>query len=146
MSGTVYGDCEEVCVGAYLFTTKKGCCDDEQSIRQMLKKKIKEMYPNMTVVQFGSGREFLLSDYNPDILLLDIQMPGENGMETAKEFRIKRKKSILIFVTALEEYVFDAFDVGVFHYLVKPMSNSLASYIKNRSMVRMNILIKIIIR
>lgn len=85
MSGTVYGDCEEVCVGAYLFTTKKGCCDDEQSIRQMLKKKIKEMYPNMTVVQFGSGREFLLSDYNPDILLLDIQMPGENGMETAKE-------------------------------------------------------------
>lgn len=49
-------------------------------------------------------------------------------------------------MTALEEYVFDAFDVGVFHYLVKPMSNSLASYIKNRSMVRMNILIKIIIR
>ena len=44
MSGTVYGDCEEVCVGAYLFTTKKGCCDDEQSIRQMLKKKIKEMF------------------------------------------------------------------------------------------------------
>ena len=42
------------------------------------------MYPNMTVVQFASGREFLLSDYNPDILLLDIQMPGENGMETAK--------------------------------------------------------------
>ena len=43
-------------------------------------------------------------------------------MEIARELRKKSEKVILIFVTAIEEYVFEAFDVGAFHYLVKPFS------------------------
>lgn len=113
-------------------------CDDEQSIRQMLKKKIEQMSPNMAIEQFASGRELLLSDYHPDILLLDIQMPGENGMEIAKEFRIKNEKSILIFVTALEEYVFDAFDVGAFHYLVKPIDDLKFEKVLKNAIVQVN--------
>ena len=79
----------------------KGCetmriaiCDDEKSVRQMLNKKIEKMYPNMNIEQFASGRDLLFGGYNPDILLLDIQMPGENGMEIAKKFRIKNERSI----------------------------------------------------
>ena len=44
-------------------------------------------------------------------------------METAREFRRNHKNTILIFVTALEDYVFQAFDVGAFHYLVKPFDD-----------------------
>ena len=61
--------------------------------------------------------------HKPDILFLDIQMPGMDGMETAKMLRQDNENMILIFVTAAEEYVFQAFDVGAFHYLVKPFSD-----------------------
>ena len=50
-------------------------------------------------------------------------MPGMDGMETAKVLRQDNENMILIFVTAAEEYVFQAFDVGAFHYLVKPFSD-----------------------
>ena len=123
----------------------KGCetmriaiCDDEKSVRQMLNKKIEKMYPNMNIEQFASGRDLLFGGYNPDILLLDIQMPGENGMEIAKKFRIKNERSILIFVTALEEYVFDAFDVGAFHYLVKPIDDLKLEAVLKKAIAQVN--------
>lgn len=98
-------------------------CDDEREIRNMLGEKLKRIYPDSGVSFYESGDELLLSDSQPDILLLDIRMEGKNGMETAKELRGKNKNMIVIFVTALEEYVFQAFDVGAFHYLVKPFDD-----------------------
>ena len=49
-------------------------------------------------------------------------MTGISGMEAARELRKRKDRAILIFITALEEYVFQAFDVGAFHYLVKPFT------------------------
>ena len=77
-------------------------CDDEKEIRDMFAEKIKRFYPKADLLLYASGEELLLSDSQPDILLLDIQMPGKNGMETAKELRKNDKKAIIIFVTALE--------------------------------------------
>ena len=65
----------------------------------------------------------LASGEKIDILFLDIQMDGRNGMETAGQLRENGADTIIIFVTAFEEYVFQAFDVGAFHYLVKPFSD-----------------------
>ncbi len=98
-------------------------CDDEKEIRDMFAEKIGKLYPEAELSLYRSGEELLLSDKAPDILLLDIQMPGKNGMETAKELRRKNKKAIIIFVTALDDFVFQAFDVGAFHYLVKPFDD-----------------------
>lgn len=98
-------------------------CDDEKEIREMLAAKIRQLYPKAALAFYPSGQALLLSDHHPDILLLDIQMAGKNGMETAREFRRTHKNTILIFITALEEYVFQAFDVGAFHYLVKPFED-----------------------
>ncbi len=98
-------------------------CDDEKEIRDMLAEKIGERYPKEDLSLYQSGEELLLSDKEPDILLLDIQMPGKNGMETAKELRRKNKRVVIIFVTALDDFVFQAFDVGAFHYLVKPFDD-----------------------
>ena len=98
-------------------------CDDEVSMGQILEEKIKEIYPDAAIVQYLSGDELLASGCSPDLLFLDIQMPGTDGMETARLIRQKNEDMILIFVTAVEEYVFEAFDVGAFHYLVKPFSD-----------------------
>jgi DNA-binding LytR/AlgR family response regulator len=53
--------------------------------------------------------ELIASGSKPDILFLDIQMPGMDGMETAKVLRQDNEDMILIFVTAAEEYVFQAY-------------------------------------
>lgn len=98
-------------------------CDDEKEIRDMFAEKIGRLYPKAELSLYQSGEELLLSEKEPDILLLDIQMPRKNGMETAKELRRKNKKAIIIFVTGLEDFVFQAFDVGAFHYLVKPFDD-----------------------
>lgn len=94
-------------------------CDDEENIRIILAEKLRNMVSTAEILLYPSG-ESLLTASPPDILLLDIQMPGRSGMEIAQELRRRNGKMILIFVTALEEYVFQAFDVGAFHYLVKP--------------------------
>lgn len=98
-------------------------CDDEKEIRDMIAEKIRKWYPKTNLLLYQSGEELLLSDRQPDILMLDIQMPKKNGMEVAKELRRNNKELILIFVTALDDFVFQAFDVGAFHYLVKPFDD-----------------------
>ncbi len=98
-------------------------CDDEKEIRDMFAEKIGRLYPEAELSLYQSGEELLLSGGEPDILLLDIQMPGKNGMETARQLRRKNIKTIIIFVTALDDFVFQAFDVGAFHYLVKPFDD-----------------------
>ncbi|MDE7276244.1 MAG: response regulator, partial [Lachnospiraceae bacterium] len=94
-------------------------CDDEKEVRMILRGKIRKLYPEADVFCYASGEELLRSTESFDILFLDIQMEGQNGMETAVRLRKKERDTILIFITALEEYVFQAFDVGAFHYLVK---------------------------
>lgn len=98
-------------------------CDDEKNIQELIGNKVKKQYPKVDIVFFSSGEELLASEKEIDILFLDIQMSGKNGMEAAKELRRKDKSVIIIFVTAMEDYVFQAFDVGAFHYLVKPIDD-----------------------
>ena len=99
-------------------------CDDEKNIRELIGNKVAKQYPEADIVFFQSGEELLLSDKHVDILFLDIHMSGKKGMETARELRKKDKSVILIFVTAVEEYVFQAFDVGAFNYIVKPIDDT----------------------
>ena len=62
-------------------------CDDEKEIRDMFAEKIGKLYPKADLSLYRSGEELLSSAKEPDIVLLDIQMPGRNGMETAKELK-----------------------------------------------------------
>ena len=96
-------------------------CDDEAVIREQLQKFLKLNVPDCRVEVYTAGEELLAADKSFDLVFLDIQMQGLNGMETARALRAKREDMILIFVTGLKEYVFEAFDVSAYHYLLKPL-------------------------
>ena len=102
---------------------KIAICDDEPAVIELIAGKIRTIDKDIDIRGYTSGEQLLASGEEIDILFLDIQMDGRNGMETAGQLRENGADTIIIFVTALEEYVFQAFDVGAFHYLVKPFSD-----------------------
>lgn len=124
-------------------------CDDEKAIQQSLKQNVGKICADYgiacQIVCYDSGEKMLELNKTrmPDILFLDIQMPGHNGMEIAKELRRRHKDIILIFVTALPEYVYEAFDVNAFHYLVKPFSEKKLREILRRALQQLRNLAKI---
>ena len=97
--------------------------DDEKEVRYYLKKQIMEQKADHSIYLYAAGEEFLSSEENFDIVFLDIQMKGIDGIETARVLRKQHKDMILIFITGRKEYVFQAFDVEAFHYLVKPFDD-----------------------
>ena len=56
-----------------------------------------------------------------DILLLDIGMDGQNGVDLARELRFSGYKTVIIFITAVADYISEGYDVSALHYLVKPI-------------------------
>ncbi len=99
---------------------KIGICDDEVKIREMMADLVRQKYPAEEICLYGAGEDLLAEEILPDILFLDIRMPGRDGMETAKALKERNRRICIIFVTVLPDMVFDAFDVKAFHYLVKP--------------------------
>lgn len=103
-------------------------CDDEQSVCDKIKAMVSDFFrrKNMevAVMQFLNGEELLEYDKGIDVLFLDIQMNGIDGMETARKLRNHKFKGVLIFITVLKEMVFQAFDVQAYDYLVKPIDET----------------------
>lgn len=78
----------------------------------------------ITIEAFGSASEFLFEwreDKSFDVLFLDIQMPGLNGMDLARTIREKDDVIQIIFVTGYSEYMPEGYEVSALHYLVKPV-------------------------
>ena len=100
-------------------------CDDDSRISAVLAEKVGKLYPDSEISTVNSGEELVafIGNTSPDIVLLDIQMTGMDGMETARKLRADGCESVIIFVTGVSDYVFDAFDVRAFHYLIKPVSD-----------------------
>lgn len=102
-------------------------CDDDEKIRKHLVKMIRSFTDReddpALILEFSGGEKLLTCEVQPDIVIMDIGMDGMNGMETAAKLR-EISDPILIFVTALKDYVFEAFDVGAFHYLLKPVDEN----------------------
>lgn len=100
-------------------------CDDEPRVREHLQQLI-ESNMNADIRQFDEGGSLLEQIEDYDILLLDICMNDSeyglemNGIEIAKKIR-ESSQIVIIFITALQEYACQAFDVEAFHYLLKPV-------------------------
>ncbi len=98
-------------------------CDDIKEYRSAVRACIKAYNSSFEVEEYKDGNELLESNKSFDLLFLDIEMPGMDGMTTAKEFRKRRDDIRIVFLTSHDEFVYDAYEVKAFNFLRKPIEN-----------------------
>ncbi|WP_286267264.1 LytR/AlgR family response regulator transcription factor [Thalassotalea atypica] len=97
--------------------------DDEPLARKGLAIRLAEHDDIDLIAQCGNGREAIeaIRAYQPDLMFLDIQMPGLNGFEVLDEIVAQGLKlPMVVFVTAFDQYAIKAFDIHAVDYLMKP--------------------------
>lgn len=74
------------------------------------------------VSEYGSGEAFLAETSPFDIILMDIELPGKDGMETVRELRKRDRNVIVIFATNMAQFAVKGYEVEAFDFIVKPMT------------------------
>ena len=102
-------------------------CDDEETTRAYLAALVRAQPCPCEVVEYASAGDCLADRLEPDLLFLDVELDpsgaGPDGMALARRLRARASGTgpVIVFVTGYDQYVFDAFDVGAFQYLLKPV-------------------------
>ncbi|HEY5776895.1 MAG TPA: response regulator [Xanthomonadales bacterium] len=96
--------------------------DDESLARRGLVHRLKNIADIEIVGEAHNGREALklINEKRPDLVFLDIQMPGINGFQVVKQLDIETMP-IILFLTAYDEYAVQAFEVNALDYILKPI-------------------------
>jgi len=98
--------------------------DDERLLREQLKTRLQSVWPDLQIVgEARDGNEALAKadELRPDVMFLDIRMPGMTGIEAAREIlALPEWQGEIVFVTAYDEYAVAAFEQGAIDYLLKP--------------------------
>lgn len=103
---------------------KIAVCDDEEEFNKRTVKLIRSMLKkteDYKITICASGEE-LLETYRRepfDIIFLDIEMEGMNGMDTARQLREKDENVIIVFLTSYEEFALEGYEVNAYRYLIK---------------------------
>ena len=97
--------------------------DDEQLAREELCFLLEHVDGVEIVSQAGNGVEALrvIEEHQPDLVMLDVQMPGITGFEVARRVLQAGLECQVIFVTAFDQYAIEAFEVNAVDYLLKPV-------------------------
>jgi two-component system response regulator LytT len=97
--------------------------DDEQLARDELCFLLEQLGGIEVISQAGNGVEALrvIEEHQPDLVMLDVQMPGLTGFEVARRVMESSVESQVVFVTAFDQYAIDAFEVNAVDYLLKPV-------------------------
>ncbi len=97
--------------------------DDEAPARTRLRRLVEEIGGHQIVGEAANGREVLLraDKAQPDVLLLDIRMPGMDGLEAARHLTALDNPPAVIFTTAYGDHALEAFAAHAFDYLLKPI-------------------------
>jgi DNA-binding LytR/AlgR family response regulator len=107
---------------------KIAICEDDsiqrQSISNLIKKTLASINKEHEIFDYSCGEKLLSSLCNYHIYFLDIEMDNISGIDIAKKIRMINENAIIIFTTGYKNYVFDAFDVNAFHYLIKPIDEA----------------------
>jgi two-component system, LytTR family, response regulator AlgR len=100
--------------------------DDEQPARARLRQLLDDEAAYEVVGEAGNGNDALqlCAELQPDIVLLDIRMPGLGGIETAHHLNALDKPPAVVFTTAYDEYAIAAFDARAVGYVLKPVRRS----------------------
>jgi len=100
--------------------------DDEQPARARLRQLLEDEPAYEFAGEAENGRDAvrLAAEVQPDIVLLDIRMPGLDGIETAHHLNAMENPPAVVFATAYDEYAIDAFDARAVGYVLKPVRRS----------------------
>lgn len=94
--------------------------DDERLMRDQLRMRLQDAWPELQIVgeaKNGDEAVQLVGELKPDLTFLDIRMPGKTGMEAARDIG---DRSLVVFVTAYDQYAVEAFERGAIDYILKP--------------------------
>ena len=78
--------------------------DDEENIRLLYKEELEEAGYRVAVARDAAGAVESAESWNPDLIMLDIKMPGIEGIEVARRLKARRRNLPIIFCTAYEDY------------------------------------------
>jgi len=97
--------------------------DDELLARQRAMRMIERIDGYEVIGEAGNGQAAIsaIDDLDPDIVLMDIRMPGEDGLAAARAIAELDEPPAVIFCTAYDEYALEAFDTLAVGYLLKPL-------------------------
>ncbi len=95
----------------------------QNDIKNFLSKYGKEKNEEFNTSCFISGEQFL-SNYKAtyDLILMDIELPGINGMETSKKLRQMDNNTVLVFITNMAQFAIGGYEVGAFDFILKPIT------------------------
>ena len=112
--------------------------DDEPLARDLLSSILEEFDQIEIIASCKNGREAIdaCTKYSPDIIFLDIQMPGVNGFEVVKALQ-PEDMPLIIFVTAFDKFAADAFDLHAVDYILKPINADRINRAIDRAVVRL---------
>lgn len=101
-------------------------CDDNKEIIEQIKRILSAFYsfrklPSPPIDSFLSGDSLLSDLTKKDIVFIDVEMPGLNGILTGQKLLERNKNTILIMVTSYDRYLDDAFRINAFRYISKPI-------------------------
>lgn len=98
--------------------------DDEESARRLMVKLLEEtlFFSEIRIEQSVDSATVVLHNYDPDLIFLDIKMPGKNGIEFVNDLHFDDGKPGIIFVTAYDQYAIQAIKLQAFDYLLKPVN------------------------
>lgn len=100
-------------------------CDDDLQEQKQFEEALQCWDPSRSAETFTNGASLLTAAKNVppfDIVFLDIYMPGENGIDIARELQTISPETGIVFVTTSREHAVDAFSLYALHYLVKPVT------------------------
>ena len=101
-------------------------CEDEKIQKEILEELLCR-WGKVNLVWYESAEQMLFEcdgRYPFDLIILDIQMRNQNGMELARQIRRADPQVPLLFLTATKEYVFEGYEVNALRYLIKPIQPS----------------------
>lgn len=94
-------------------------CDDMAVFRERIRKEIRAYNAEFEVKEYTDGSKLLLETESFDLIFLDIEMPGTDGMTTAKTLRERGEDVKIVFVTSHDELVYGTFEVAPFGFFRK---------------------------
>ena len=98
-------------------------CDDQLVLAKETAYELSQLCPDYSVDIYTSGRELIQSEVYYDLIFLDIEMPEQDGMQTAEQIREHGNGGHIVFLTSHTERMPDAFKVKAFRFLCKPIES-----------------------